>query len=77
VLWILDGHCNSPIAAHAVIDGAGMALRAAVIDEDGSQIVEVERRGPAERPRELGRAAGLALLALGAGAIIERSRPAE
>ncbi len=32
-------------------------------------------RGPADRPRELGRAVGLELLAKGAAEIIERSRP--
>ena len=45
VLWVLNGHCNSPIA------------------------------GFADRPRELGRAVGLELLAKGAADIIERSRP--
>jgi hydroxymethylbilane synthase len=33
------------------------------------------RSGPANRPRELGRAVGLDLLAKGAAGIIERSRP--
>ncbi len=36
--------------------------------------IEASRSGPADRPRELGRAVGLELLAKGAAEIIERSR---
>jgi hydroxymethylbilane synthase len=75
VLWVLNGHCNSPIAGFAVIDGAQMSLTASVLDEDGSRFIEASRSGPAERPRELGRAVGLDLLAKGAADLIERSRP--
>ena len=75
VLWVLNGHCNSPIAGHAEIKGAEMSLTASVLDHAGSRIIETSRRGPADRPRELGRAIGLELLAKGAAEIIERSRP--
>jgi hydroxymethylbilane synthase len=75
VLWVLNGHCNSPIAGLATIDGAQMSLTASVLDEGGQRFIEVSCSGPADRPRELGRAAGLELLAKGAAAIIERSRP--
>jgi hydroxymethylbilane synthase len=75
VLWVLNGHCNSPIAGLATIDGAQMSLTASVLEEDGRRFIEVSRSGPADRPRELGRAAGLELLAKGAAEIIERSRP--
>jgi hydroxymethylbilane synthase len=75
VLWVLNGHCNSPIAGFAVIDGTLMSLTASVLDEGGQRFIEVSRSGPADRPRELGRAAGLELLAKGAAEIIERSRP--
>ena len=75
VLWVLNGHCNSPIAAFSTIDNGEMTLTASVLDEDGGHFIEVTRSGPADRPRELGRAAGLDLLQKGAGAIIERSRP--
>ena len=77
VLWILNGHCNSPIAGHATIRGETMTLIAAVIDAEGDTIIEVERKGPVATPRELGRAVGLELLDKGAAAIIEKSRPAE
>jgi hydroxymethylbilane synthase len=76
VLWVLNGHCNSPIAAFSAIDGAQMSLTASVLDEEGSRFIEVSRSGPADRPRELGRAVGLELLAKGAAELIERSRPA-
>jgi hydroxymethylbilane synthase len=74
VLWVLNGHCNSPISGYSTIDGAEMTLTAAVLDEDGSAFIEVIRAGPANRPRELGRAVGLELLAKGAAAIIARTR---
>ena len=75
VLWILNGHCNSPIAGFSTIDGAQMSLTASVLDQAGGLFIEVSRSGPADRPRELGRAVGLELLAKGAAAIIERNRP--
>jgi len=75
VLWVLNGHCNSPIAGHAEIRGAEMSLAASVLDLAGQRIIETSRSGPADRPRELGRAVGLELLAKGAAEIIERSRP--
>jgi hydroxymethylbilane synthase len=75
VLWVLNGHCNSPVAGLATIDGAQMSLTASVLDEDGRRFIEVSRSGLADRPRELGRAVGLELLAKGASDIIERSRP--
>jgi hydroxymethylbilane synthase len=75
VLWVLNGHCNSPIAAFSTLEGARMTLTASVLDEAGGLFIEASRSGPADRPRELGRAVGLELLNKGAAAIIERSRP--
>ena len=75
VLWVLNGHCNSPIAGFAEIAGEEMSLAAAVLDHAGSRIIEASRSGSADRPRELGRAVGLELLAKGAADIIEQSRP--
>jgi hydroxymethylbilane synthase len=76
VLWVLNGHCNSPIAGFSTIDGARISLTASVLDESGALFIEASRSGPADRPRELGRAVGLELLAKGAADIIQRSRPA-
>jgi hydroxymethylbilane synthase len=75
VLWVLNGHCNSPIAAFSTIQDAQMSLTASVLDETGDLFIEASRSGPPDRPRELGRAVGLELLDKGAAAIIERSRP--
>lgn len=75
VLWVLNGHCNSPIAAYAVINGGEMCLTASVLDESGERFIEVTRMGPADRPRELGRAVGLELLDKGAAELIEGTRP--
>src|SRR3954453_1075988 len=75
VLWVLNGHCNSPIAGFSTIEGTQMSLTAAVLDETGELFIEASRTGPADRPRELGRAVGLELLAKGAAPLIERSRP--
>jgi hydroxymethylbilane synthase len=76
VLWVVNGHCNSPIAGFSIIEGTQMSLTASVLDEAGDRFIQVSRSGPADRPRELGRAVGLELLAKGAAAIIEPSRPA-
>ena len=75
VLWVLNGHCNSPVAGFSTIAGADMTLTASVLDDAGGEFIEVTRRGPANRPRELGRAVGLELLARGAADIISRTRP--
>src|SRR3954449_6184006 len=75
VLWVLNGHCNSPVAGFSTIAGDQMSLTASVLDLSGNTIIEALRSGPANRPRELGRAVGLDLLARGAAEIIERSRP--
>jgi hydroxymethylbilane synthase len=75
VLWVLNGHCNSPIAGFAQIEGADMSLSASVLDLSGGIILEASRSGPTNRPRELGRAVAFDLLSKGAADIIERSRP--
>ncbi len=75
VLWVLNGHCNAPLAGHARRDGAELGLRAAAMSLDGAHVIEEEGRGPFDRPRELGRRVGLALLEKGAGALIEGARP--
>ena len=75
VLWVLNGHCNSPIAGFSTVEGARMSLSAAVLDHAGGVFIEASRSGPADRPRELGRAVGLELLQKGAADIIERNRP--
>ncbi|MBL4619108.1 MAG: hydroxymethylbilane synthase [Marinicaulis sp.] len=74
VLWVLNGHCNTPIAAHAKLDGDIMMLKAAVMSEDGATFLEVSENGPCDRPRELGRSVGLSLLQQGAAKLIDDTR---
>jgi len=74
MLWVLNGHCNAPIAGHVTISVARMTLKGAVISADGSEIIEIEAEGAIDRPRELGRAVGLKLLEQGANKIIEGTR---
>ncbi|MEO0398529.1 MAG: hydroxymethylbilane synthase [Pseudomonadota bacterium] len=74
VLWVLDGHCNSPIAGHARLDGATMHLKASVMSLDGSELIEEEAEGPADEPRALGRTVALALRDRGADRLIETTR---
>lgn len=74
VLWVLDGHCNSPIAGYAEIRSSTMHLRASVLALDGSEILEAEAAGPIDHPRTLGRQVGLALRDLGADRLIDASR---
>ena len=75
MLWVLNGHCNAPIAGHAEYDGGRLRLTGAVIDLSGARVVEQTSVGIADRPRELGRKVGLALLERGAREIIETARP--
>lgn len=74
MLWILNGHCNAPIAGFAQVSVARLTLRGAVISHDGKTIIEAMREGPIDRPRELGRAVGLELVDKGAKRVIERAR---
>ncbi len=74
ILWVLDGHCNSPIAAHATFHGEVMTIRAAVMSIDGNKIIHHVQEGPSEFPKELGRNVGLVMIAKGAQAIIEETR---
>ena len=50
----LDGSCRTPIAAIAVLEGAGLHLRARLLSPDGAQCFETERRGAANDGAALG-----------------------
>lgn len=77
VLWVLNGHCNAPIAGHAWREGSDLVLSAAVMSLDGARIIQTRTFGPVDRPRALGRKAGLYLLQNGANALIDDSRSGE
>lgn len=70
MLWILNGHCNSPIAGHARRESGRLELKGAVLSPDGARLIETVAEGPADRPRELGRKVGMALLDRGARSLI-------
>ena len=74
MLWVLNGHCNAPIAGHARLAVSRLMLKGAVIGLDGGALIEIEAEGAIDRPRELGRYVGLKLLEQGAKAIIEATR---
>jgi len=73
-LWVLNGHCNSPIAGYAAFEGRKLSLSGAVISEDGSELIEACSESDGSRPRELGRKVALELLDKGAAKLIEASR---
>lgn len=58
MLAVLDGSCRTPIAALAELDGVGLRLRGAIARPDGSELIELERRGPARDGVTLGRDLG-------------------
>jgi hydroxymethylbilane synthase len=67
----LGGDCQTPVAAHAVIDAGRLALRAVVASADGARSVRGETGGDALRAEVLGAALAEDLLARGARAILD------
>lgn len=74
VLWLLNGHCNSPIAGRAWLEGESLHLSAAVLSLDGATVIRSAAHGEADRPCELGREVAMSLLQQGAGPLIEAAR---
>jgi hydroxymethylbilane synthase len=68
----IGGDCNTPLAAHAIVTGGRLALRAQVSDLDGTRFLEDTIDGAAADAVGLGRALADRLLARGAGALIGR-----
>lgn len=68
----LDGGCQVPIAAYAERRGDRLHLRALVGEPDGSRVLREQADGPAQEPEALGERVARALLAAGAGAILDR-----
>lgn len=61
LLAALDGSCRTPIAALAELDGVGLRLRCAIARPDGSDLIEIERRGNARDGVRMGQDAGAEL----------------
>ncbi|KAB0266426.1 hydroxymethylbilane synthase [Microvirga brassicacearum] len=60
-LTVLDGSCRTPIAGHARLIGDQLELRGLVLRPDGSEALDVLRRGAVADAAALGREAGLDL----------------
>jgi len=71
VLASLGGGCQVPIGAHAKVSGGMVQLIGVVISPDGERVVRRRDEGAAADAENLGRRVGAALLADGAGEILE------
>lgn len=70
----LEGGCQVPIAGYAIVDPENpeqLWLRALVGEPSGKTILTAEQRGPRNQAEALGIAVAEALLAQGAGAILQ------
>jgi hydroxymethylbilane synthase len=68
----LEGGCQVPIAGHGHIDERGYTLIGLVSDVDGSRQVKQSKSGPEAQSEKIGLQLAEALLASGAGDILER-----
>jgi len=66
----LEGGCQSPIAAHAVLNGDELRLTGLVAATDGSTILRDHISGPRNEWLELGQALATRLLEQGAGELL-------
>lgn len=66
----LEGGCQVPIAAHAVLKGDVLIMDGLVGSVDGERIIRSHREGPASDPETLGTALAEELLENGAGEIL-------
>ena len=71
-LLAVGGDCNTPLAAHATIEGGGLRLRALVTDLDGRRWLEDTASAPIADAAGLGRALAERLLAAGAAEVLGR-----
>jgi hydroxymethylbilane synthase len=70
----LGGSCQSPIAAHAVLEGRSLRLEGLVAEPDGSRLLRDSATGSADDPAALGALLADKILAAGAGPLLERLR---
>jgi hydroxymethylbilane synthase len=70
----LGGSCQSPIAAHATLDGNSLTLEGLVAEPDGSRLLRDSITGSAADPRALGAQLADRVLAAGADTLLERLR---
>lgn len=70
VLRALGGGCQTPIGAHARVEGGRLSLLAVVLSADGSQSVRDHSEGPVAGAERIGRELGEGLLRKGAATIL-------
>jgi hydroxymethylbilane synthase len=70
----LGGSCQSPIAAHAVLEGRKLRLEGLVAEPDGSRLLRDTVSGSIDDPVALGDLLADKILAAGAGPLLERLR---
>ena len=66
----LGGGCHTPLAAHAVLDGAQLHLTGLVGSPDGRRVLRQTQSGPADAPEALGLALAEHLIAQGAAELL-------
>lgn len=67
----LEGGCQVPMGAHAVLEGDEILLTGFVADEEGKRMIRMETKGPASDPEAIGDALGLEILHAGGKEILE------
>jgi hydroxymethylbilane synthase len=70
----LGGSCQSPIAAHATLDGDRLSLDGLVAEPDGSRLLRDSLTGSIRAPQSLGEELAERVLAAGADTLLERLR---
>ena len=70
----LGGSCQSPIAAHAWLEGRRLQLDGLVAEPDGSRVIRDTLSGSIDDPAALGGLLAERILAAGAGPLLERLR---
>jgi hydroxymethylbilane synthase len=70
----LGGSCQSPIAAHARLEGQRLRLEGLVAEPDGSRLLRDTLSGGIDDPAGLGARLAERILAAGAGPLLERLR---
>jgi hydroxymethylbilane synthase len=70
----LGGSCQSPIAAHAWLEGQRLRLDGLVAEPDGSRLLRDTVSGAIDDPAALGALLAGRILAAGAGPLLERLR---
>ena len=71
LLHRLEGGCQVPIAAHAVLDGDIMTLEGLVASVDGRRVIRHQIQGPATEAHQLGTMLAERLLAEGGDVILK------